>query len=149
MLARGLVQILPSVPDASGRNPSSRIAQNHSAKFGEQLPVQPERRRNRGVHDKDSTPARNAFHHHLDEGETRREWLLLLTTTAQEYGPSHHGKARHEPRRVDNTHRKTMDHGPQPGSAGRLPAPNPPSRRQTTLSPKKCHWRANRDRRQR
>src|SRR5438034_11213960 len=103
MLARGFVWILPSVPDASGRNPSSRTAQNHSAKFGEQLAVQPERRRNRGGHDKDSTPARDAFHHHLDEGEMRPEWQLLLTPTAQEYGEVQRSSARNEPRRVDTT----------------------------------------------
>src|SRR6266513_362744 len=148
MLDRGFVYILPSVNDASGLNQSPRIVQNHSAKFGGQLSVQPERRRNRGGHDKDSTPARDAFHHHLDEGEMRPEWLLLLTTTAQEYGPSHHGKARHEPRRVDNTHRKTMDRAPRPGSADRLPDRNSPSRRQR-MPPETYDWRANSDRKRR
>src|SRR5205823_10990473 len=122
--------------------------QNHSAKFGGQLPVQPERRRNRGGHDKDSTPARDAFHHHLDEGEMRPEWLLLLRPTAQEYGQAQRSKARHEPRRVDNTHRKTMDRAPRPGSADRLPDRNSPSRRQR-MPPETYEWRANRDRKRR
>src|SRR5439155_10666630 len=94
------------------------------------------------------TPARDAFHHHLDEGEMRPELLPLLRPTAQEYGQGQRSKARHEPRRVDNTHRKTMDRAPRPGSADRLPDRNSPSHRQR-MPPETYDWRVNRDRKRR
>src|SRR6266699_6963763 len=68
--------------------------------------------------------------------------------TAQEYGQVQRSKARHEPRRVDNTLGKTMDRAPRPGSADRLPDRNSPSRRQRML-PETYDWRANRDRKRR
>ena len=61
-----------------------------------QLPVQPERHHNRGVHDKDVTLARGALHPHPDGGEMLPEWLLRLTPTAQEYGRSQRSKAGHD-----------------------------------------------------
>src|SRR5262245_24662296 len=69
--------------------------------------------------------ARGMFRRHLDGSEMLLEWPLLLTPTAREYGHSQRSKAGHGSRRDCNTHRKMMDHGPQPGSADRLPAPDP------------------------
>src|SRR5678815_3526053 len=108
MPARGFGWTLPSAPDASVRNPLSRIPQNHSAKFAGQFPVHPKQHHNGGVPNRNSLPARGAFHHHLDEGETPLEPPLPLAPGARVYGSSQGSKAGHEPRRVEGTHRKTM-----------------------------------------
>src|SRR5205809_3081843 len=135
--------ILPSAPDASGYNPLARISAHHWASSGGQLPVQPERRHNRGIPSKDSAHAQDAFHQRPDEGERPPAGLLPLTPGARMYGRRQGSKANHERRQAGNTHRKTMDHARQPGLADRPPGGNPFSR---WLASEEYFWRARRDR---
>src|SRR5205814_10413340 len=107
---------LPSAPDSLGCRPSARIRRDYLASSGVQLPVQPDRRRNRGIHYKGLQPARGAFHLHPDEDEMRLESLLPLTPTVREYGRQT-SKGCRARRRGGNTPGKTMDRVPPPGSA--------------------------------
>src|SRR6266478_4771362 len=114
--------MLPSAPDAFGCNPLREISADRWAASGVQLPVQPERRHNRGIHYKDDMLARGVLRRHLDGCEMLPEWLLPLTLTAQEYGRSQRSKSGHETKRARNRLRETMDRAPQPRLADRLPA---------------------------
>src|SRR5262249_30190577 len=121
--------ILPSALDASGCNPLAGISAHHWASPDGQLPVQPERRHNRDIPSKDSAHAQDAFHQRPDEGERPPAGLLPLTPGARMYGRRQGSKANHERRQAGNTHRKTMGHARQPGSADRLLGGLPGSRK--------------------
>ncbi len=97
---------------------------HHWAGSGAQLPVQPERRHNRGILDKDFPRVPGVLRPHQGGGETPPEWPLPPRPGAQEYGRSQGSKGGHEYGRVGNTLGKTMDHARQPGSADRPPAAN-------------------------
>src|SRR5262249_31676761 len=94
---------------------------NHWANSDEQCPVQPERRCNRGIPNKDSVRAPGAFHLRLDACERLRRERLRPAPGALTCGQSHKNKADHELERAGNTHRKTMDHAPPLDLAGRPP----------------------------
>ena len=83
MTARDFEWTLPSAPDAFGCNPLLEGFAYRWAASGGQLPVQPERRRNRGIHYKGETLARGVLRRHLDGCGMLPEWLLLLAPTAQ------------------------------------------------------------------
>ena len=69
-------------------SPLVEISADRWAGSGGQLPVQPERRHNRGIRYKDAVLVQGVLRLHLDGCGMLPEWLLLLTPTAQEYGRS-------------------------------------------------------------
>ncbi len=104
------VLTLPSGPAASECNPLAGRPAGHWAEFDEQLPVQPERRHNRDIPDKDTMRVPGAFQLHPDEGETLLGSPPPPRPTDRKYGPSQRNKAGRVPRRAGNMLEKTTGH---------------------------------------
>ena len=88
--------LLPSSLDGAQSNQLGEIGAHHSAGCGEQLPVRPTLRHDRGILNKDAPRVQGVLRLHRDEGGKPPESPLLPESSAQVSGHGHRSKGNHE-----------------------------------------------------